>query len=379
MAPCTLLFAGFFQGTPVKAGPLANIVRELPPLTRVETIRRETWKLERLPYKLPDKDYTELAVQVDGRTVKLGPTADYEYLSLEGKGSDGSLLVYRWSQGEMAYSSVSTIWYRGKETTVSHGGVTFYRDRLNYAGSYVSDYDPMGPRLVSPESYIFENGKVRQLGWGAMRHWGPDGLGVLEVPVNAEGVPSGQEETSEQVTRIVGPGVDTAVCGYRFVGRAKDGSVYLSTGVTGDGLVYQQPRETPRRLLRWRAGRFTDHWELPVGWKVEGMAPDGWVLLRPMVQAPPAPPYDPVGKKAEDVFRHAIADEMDEYDSDLLSERNWDAGIFRNGVLTVVRLPKPKGTEKMLWRGEASVYGLEAFRFHTFYGNDDRLYRASRP
>ena len=356
----------------------------LPGLTKTVVVAKESWRIERVSPPLPKGETNEkgeLSVRIAGRRVVLRPNDGYEHVDGYERGRDGSLLIHR-GHREINWSSQDSILYRGRETVVPHGLVSIYRDRKDYAGSIVRETSGIGMPESAPDTFVVEDGAVRWFGPGSVRDWSPDGALVLEVPVNGQGQPSGTEFTVGSATRILAGGREWVVDDYGFAGRMKDGRLVFVSGATsssvGNGFISLSKNELARdRVLVWKAGRFTSHTLLPPGWHVAGVSPDGWLLTRytapSTVEDSPPDTSDP---------EHAMAemDRRQEEESDRMTdtERDWTAGVLRDGALVPIDFPRPKGTEGLLWRGGGTAYGPEAFRFSAFYGDDERHFRVSR-
>lgn len=287
--------------------------------------------------------------KVDGKRVELRPNEEYDFLELQGRGRDGSLLIYRWSAVSLFHPHQTSVWYQGQETPLEHGGVTHYRDRRNYAGFFQPTADEWGPSEGPPQSFVVEDGQYRPLGDGSMVEWGIDGLFVLEVPLDKDGDPTPFGEGRRSATRLVWPQGDQTIRGYRFFGRERDGTVVLTSYQFDDTDIdadIDEPKSTvvtPSRLLRWRNGHVLGHWELPVGWTITNFAPDGWILLR-----------------------HAGG--LD----------GWRAGILRNGILTPVDVSKPKGMRLVDWKDGAYMCERDEFRFSVTYREKEHTFSAKR-
>ena len=370
---------------PPVPGPLGP-PSALPPVTIARLALTERWRIERVPAPRRERGGVKvrsLAVVVGGRRVVLGPREGFDYVDGVERGRDGSLLVHRADFRKGRAEWRDSVWYRGRETTV--WGAQVYRDRNDYATYFVREEMPWlgdtpAPPLTPPEATGVRDGKPVALGWGWPKAWTPEGALVLQVPVDAAGQPSGFEFTEDKVTRIVSGAREWRVRGYRYLGRMDDGTIglvssrpYIYFSEWADGTLRD-------RVLLWRGGRFVAHVELPARWRVEGLSPAGWILAR---RSPPSKPLPPIpfveGRKAEDIVRDLERDANSDDDPETRAERDWTAGVLKDGVLTPVTFPKPKGAERLLWQDGATEYGRRAFRFMAFWGDDERTFRVSAP
>lgn len=244
----------------------------LPTAIAIRIAAPETWTLQQIPApRQPDTETfgseVPITVTVGGKKVTIRPTDRFEHIDGIDRGSDGSLLIHRGHRG-IRWDGMATIWYRGKEQDVKEGGVSVYRDRLNYAGSFIRETNAIGFPESAPEAFQVSGGKYRDLGWGAIDHLGADGVVVLRVPVDESMKPSGAEFTVGSVTRIVHGGKEWLVPGYGFLGRQKDGTIVLASSVdsvdAGNGYVALNSRPgSARGVLLWRNDAFVAHYKVP--------------------------------------------------------------------------------------------------------------------
>ena len=373
------MLAPFLQ-LPPPPGPL-GAPTPLPSPVPARVAKAETWRIQPVATpRQPAYDPEKTVAVVAGKRIVLRTSDAWNRIEGVQTGRDGSVLVHRASINDPRWAYQDFIWYEGKETAID--GADFYLDRHNYAGSQVRDTNAMGMPESAPEAHVVRNGRSTPLGWGSIRAWTPDGTFVLEVPVGEEGQPTGTEFTTGAVTRIVSNGKEWRVRDYGYLGREKDGTIVLASGATsssvGGGFVSLSKRAVSSdRILFWRGGRFVAHVALPDRWRIAGLAPDGRVLVRraPVFKEPPLPNMQ--GMTSKETF--AVLDQIQkaEADADTRAERDWTAGFLKGGMLTPVVFGRPKGTERLLWRGGATAFGPRAFRFVAFWGDDERTFRVS--
>lgn len=354
-----LLAAGLGQGL--------GQVPKLPVPISLRIEASERWVIQSVPVSpRPNIETTKpRKVRIGGRTVTISPTAEFEHVEEIRKGQDGSLLIDRAHRG-MNWSSGASIWFEGKETPVRHGDVEVYSDRLNYAGSIVRDRAPNGMPLSCPEGYVVEKGRWRSLGFGTVNFWGSYGTFVLTVPVDAQGKAAGTDTAETEWVRVIEQGRATVFPGFRFVARQSDGATVLAT----EGGV-----------LRFRDGKVLDYYRLPERWRIVGVSPRGWILLRrgPKRRGAPMPnlPTDPKQMEAWSKSMSAWT----EADSTTRMEagRDWTAGVMVNGTLIPLQFVRPKAAEELHWDEEQTLVGNDTFRFEASLGNDFRAYRVAAP
>jgi hypothetical protein len=333
----------------------------------MQVLAPERWTIQRLP--APSREggdsHQPRKVQVGRQTVTISPTDAFESLDRIRKGGDGSLLIDRSHHG-ISWSSQSSIWFKGKETPVRNGSVAIYRDRLNYAGTVVTDEAATGMPMSPPEGFVVEKGKRRSLGYGDVNAWSSDGTFVLTAPVNADGNPASPEDTESFVVRVISPGHSMAFPGFEFVGQDADGAVVMEAG---------------SRILRYRAGKILGHYKLPDRWAVARMSPAGWLLLRreSARKRDPMPdlPKDP--EKMKEWSDRMSAWQDDDLAAMTETERDWTAAVAIGGKMVPLQFVRPPKTEHLLWRNEYGILGKDALRFDAFLGDEWQTFRLAAP
>ncbi|HWD39120.1 MAG TPA: hypothetical protein VG944_09755 [Fimbriimonas sp.] len=372
-----LMFALVLQSEP----PIGDIVRNLPEPIPVSIGPAQSWSIREVPKPRPRgieiaDSLKGVTVKVGGRKVSIRPTDRYEHVDAVSRGGDGSLLISR-GHRDVRWSGADSIWYRGEESEVP-GGISIYRDRLNYAAATVDDVNALGMPLSAPKSFYVEHGKRHELGFGTVRFWGGGGLFALDVPVDERLRPSGYEFTTGTLLRIVSPNYHASFPGCDFLGREADGTIVMVTGIgdgsAGNAFKYANKRASAVTLvIRWREGSVLSVWELPPSWTVVGRSPAGWLLARKV---------RPLKNAFENLKPGTSMKEMQAMmaaDNDT-GEQDWSMGFLRGVRLTPLRFTRPPGTEKLLWRnGDEEYGGATALRIHVFRGNIDRWFRLSLP
>lgn len=356
----TLLWtAGMGQG-------LGEVPR-LPAPAPMRMAPAERWAIQSVPIPSVTRVDTQKPrkVQANGRTVTISPNGEFEHIDGIKRGSDGSLLIHRGHRA-INWSSQDSIWFKGKEAPVPHGYVSFYRDRLNYAGYRIRDLAPNGMPMSPPEAYVVEKGKRRSLGFGYLSHWGKDGTFVLAAPVDGQGVPANPQDNEATVLRVIFNGRASAFPGYEFVGVDESGTVAMASGA---------------RIVRARAGKVVGFYELPDRWRVSGLSPKGWLLLRrlPAEKVAPMPELPKSPEEMKEWSAKMSAWEKADENSLTATERDWTAAVAMDGALAPLEFSRPAKTSHLLWRSSRDTLGADAFRFLPFGGNDERAFRLSAP
>jgi hypothetical protein len=349
--------------------PISDIV-SLGPATPISIGQSWDWKIGQVAEPVAS-DYF---IGVGKHRRAVAPTQDFPQVAGVRRGADGSLLIVRESSSDFSTSEQDSVWYRGRERILPQTGVTVYRDRFNFAGSELADPNLPGPARQAPKSYAVTAGQTSMLGPGTVRSWIPNRLCVIEVPVDNGLVPAGNEFTTGVVTRLTGPFGHVSFARFRFVYTENNGTVILQSGSgssqSGDGYVYfgkRAPQKT--EVLVCRYGVVVRHLVLPNGWTIVGCSPKGWMLVRkeasPVDVSKLIHPGMPAGQ-VTDILNNADTGEED-----------WTMGVLDQATIRPIRFHRPKGTEVLLWRNGDEEFGPHAFRFHVFYGADDRWYRAT--
>lgn len=335
-----------------------------PPVVQARIGPAERWTIQTLPRPVSDANDTHrpITFQVRGQRVVFRPIQGYEHLYGVQRGTDDSFLVTRGTTGTSYWGTKQEIWLDGKSLPMPYGGASVYRDRRNYAGihSIAFGAQNLGGGSNDPIfSYVLRDGKVQELGPGGVEHWGKDDVFVLSVNIDQARRPAGDEFKTSRATRIVQNGREWTLFEYDFLGRMNDGTLAFvspqNRGIHDYGLSLEPPRPQTRVLL-WRGGAFVSHVALPERWRVEKLSPEGWILVR---QAPPSGP-----NFGEDPL--------------IREERTWKAARLRGEELIPIEFPRPKGSERLLWREGPYQIGANSFRFHAFWDKVDRWYRLTR-
>ncbi len=340
--------------------PIPGVIRKYPPAESIRMGPTEKWQLTRVHAPTPHSGDTvyPITVTVRGKPVKFRPISGYIDIDGAEPYPDGSVVLHRANaRDQIVWTFRDSIWYASREKPVS-GSIDVYRDRLNYAGSVVADANGVTQPKQPPEAYVTRNGVSQDLGPGEVKYWGRDDVFVLQVQFDSALRPAGFETRVGELSRICWKRGQQAFPGYRFLGRAQNGSVWLA-GDQDSGGFRDRPDLTS--LIEWRDGKIQHRWNLPRRWFPVGLSPAGWVLARHSPGT--ALTLDSTAPTGQSLS-------VDE-------ERNWTVGIFREGVLSGITFKRPDGTQRLLWRSGFEQFGPNAFRFTAFYGDDLRQFRAT--
>ena len=376
LMPLVLAFSLQEPSLPKPLGPYATLPRAAP----MRLGRVEVWRIKRVAApRVESRSMNGYTIRVAGKPVAIRPNPSMERVRYHEVGRDGSVLIHRWSYGISSFFEDSIL-YRGVDVTVSEGIVSHYRDRLDYAGATSEPGAGIGGPQTAPEAFVVEGGRKRALGPGSIRHWGGDGTFVIETPIDSGDRPSGVEMTEGAATRILRGRDEWRVRDYGFAGRTKDGTVVLVSGLTSDmaesGNVLLGKKDVARRrVLLWRDGRWVGHYQAPEGWRVAGLAPSGWVLMRRSGENPKEPDFKEMKREQAAAMLQRMMRSQE--DAMVSEERDWRCGVFQAGALIPVSFPRPKGTEGLLWRETPYAYGPRGFRFSAFWGDDERCFRVA--
>lgn len=260
----------------------------------------------------------------------------YAYVDNARMGRDGSLLITRRSSDDMGYVN-DFIRSHGSEAKVGIGAyetfVTDYRDAKSYVGFY---YEQVGAAQYpeSPETaFTMTQGRLNVLGLGSpVKTWSPNEM-LVEISVDSENRPSGQEMRDDGFLRLYRGGRSYEIGRLDFVGSLPDHTV----------LLWREPN-----AYLWRQGRYLSALRLPEHWEPVRIDSRGEILVR-----------------------HRVSDGPD----DETVERRWEMGILRGNVIARLAFARPPGTRKLLWRDTYGFSDDGSVRFEAFYGGDLRAYR----
>ncbi|RYG34584.1 hypothetical protein EON81_15180, partial [bacterium] len=261
-----------------------------------------------------------------GKTVRVKVTPDHLPTVNEAFiGKDGSIALLRVTPFDSGGYYHQMIRNHGREKEILIKGckptLMAYRDAKNYVGSFFEVVGFHEYPASEPTAFAVINGKTKLLGPGSpQKVWGLTEM-VVEIPVDADGIPCGRETFNRDVLRVYSKGRTFDLGSYDFIGSAADRTI----------TVWKKPV-----VARWRAGKWIEAWRLPVGWTPVATNPKGEVLLRNL-------------------------------GSDERSEADWQSAILNQGRMAKLRFTRPPKTGHLLWRETRAFRDDGTILFTAFY------------
>lgn len=221
----------------------------------------------RLPYeatatKVP---MDETVAQIGGSKVRFRGNQEFDKVSVQAVGRDGTVLLYRSAYG--LYSTYqNSIVHGSVEVPVRAFGheasVDRYLGAHDFAGSFYEDESQNGnsmrPPWVPPVAFVVEHGRYRKVGRGDVIAWEPGGTVVTTLLVNAAGRPAYWEEDHDEHVWLDENHRTFDLGEVRYIGR--QGAGFVFTDSSGGVFV-------------WGRGRLQPWARLPNGYKA--IATDG--------------------------------------------------------------------------------------------------------